>query len=410
MVHLAPQILLTCLGYAGVAAKTERLASVSADEWRRVIVLARQHSVSPLLHHRLKSLALSLPVEPADELKKDHLVLSMRNVRLYHILSDVLQLLQEKNIAVMVLKGAYLAEAVYSDIGLRGMNDIDLLVKKDDLPRVEQTLLASGGEATDCQRVITQDNYHFGYKLPGSGIKAEIHWTLMAMDNVTNDIHGMWARSQGVTIAQTATRALSPEDLLLHLCLHMAKHVFDMQLRMLCDIGEVVRHYEAKLDWSQIDSRARRWGIQRAVYVILRLAQELLEAAVPADRLASLCPDDFNECYLVQMRDQIFADITLKVNMNKTFRVARLCELKSADGKLTLLFQRLFLSREAMALIYPAPPDSWRIYLYYPARIPDMLKRHGAILWRLLRGDPRTQASAQHINKVAALKDWLVSG
>lgn len=410
MAHLAPQILLTCLGYAGVAAKTERLASVSADEWRHVVALARQQSVSPLLHHRLKSLALSLPIELADELKNDHLVLSMRNVRLYHGLGNLLRLLQEKNIAVIVLKGAYLAEVVYGDVGLRGMNDIDLLVKKDDLPRVDQELLASGFEATDFNRTITEINHHFGYKLPGSDIRAEIHWTLMAIENIAKDIDGLWSRSQSATIAQVSTRVLSPEDLLLHLCLHMTKHARDMHIRMLCDIGEIVRHDREKLDWSQIDARARQWGIYRAVYVVLRLAEELLESAVPLDWLGSLRPDDFREGYLDQMREQIFADPTTKGSMSQTAAVAQLWQPKYQNSKLALLRERLFPSREIMSLMYPKPADSWRIYLYYPVRIRDLFRRHGIIFWRMLRSNSQTLAAARSANEAASLKDWLMSG
>jgi hypothetical protein len=403
-------ILLTCLGYASVATKTERLARVSADEWKQVVTLARQHGVSQLLYHCLKPLAVTLPGQMAGELKRDYLVLAHRNICLYQALSKLLRLLREKNIAVIVLKGAYLAEAVYDNIGLRGMGDIDLLVRKGDLKRIEQELLALGGVPEDCNRVIAHDNHHFAYRLLDIGIRVEFHWTLHAMDSVQKDIDGLWSRAQSVTGAQTQIQALSPEDLLLHLCLHMAQHAHEMNIRMLCDISEVVRRYGATLDWQEVGTRARQWGVHRAVYVILRLARELLMVIVSADWLASLRQDDFNECCRDLMREQIFAYSALQGHMIRSPAVARLWYLKDPGSKLALLRERLLLSREVMALMYPAPANSWRIYLYYPVRIRDVLRRHGATFWRLIHGNSQTYAAVEHANQVAALRDWLMSG
>lgn len=404
-----PPILLTCLGYAGAAAKAERLARVPAEEWRRVVESARQHSVTLLLYHHLKPLDLALPGDMADELKQEHLKQALRNIRLYQELSRLLLLLQEKNIAVIVLKGAYLAEAVYDNIGLRSMSDVDLLVKKDDLLRVEQELLALGGVPEDCNRVIAQDKFHFGYKLLKSGLRVEIHWALNSSYPLQIDVEGLWSRAQPVTLAQAPAWALSPEDLLLHLCLHTAIHAYDMRVRMLCDIGEVVRRNGAGLDWQGIGARARQWGILRAAYVILRLAQELLEAAVPADWLASVQPAGFDERNLALARERILAARADGI-MAQSAQAARLWGTKGLGGKIALIRDRLLLSRESMAIMYPAPANSCRIYLYYPVRLKDVLMRHGGMLWRLARGDSKTRAAAERTNEVTGLRDWLMSG
>jgi len=410
MDQFAIPILLTSLGYSSEAAKRVRLVRVSADEWHTVVELSQQHSITSLLYHRLKSLNLSLPGDISQELELEYLKQAQRNIRLYHELGKLLRLLQEKNIAVIVLKGAYLAEAVYDNIGLRRMSDVDLLVKKNDLQRVEQELFALGFMPEDRNRVIAQINYHFAYRQPGNGLRLEIHWAIVPSSSLFQiDVDGLWSRSQPVILAQAGAQALSPEDLLLHLCQHTAKHSYDMQLRMLCDIGEVVRCYGAQLDWQEISARSRQWGVLRAVYVILRLARELLDAAVPAEWLASIRPDDFDELYLDLVREQI-VDNRAAGNMQQTFGVTRMWAAKGLGRKLALARDRLFPAREAMALKYPAPANSWRIYLYYPARILYVLLRHGATLWGLVRGDPKTRTAAEHTNEVTALREWLMSG
>lgn len=405
-----PPILLACLGYASEAEKTERLSRVSAEEWHGVVELARQHSVTPLLYHHLKPLDLLLPGELVENLKQEYLKQALRNIRLYQELSKLLRLLQEKNIAVIVLKGAYLAETVYDNIGLRSMSDVDLLVKKGDLLRVEQELLASGGMPEDCNRVITQYNHCFGYKLLKSGLRMEIHWTIRDSDHPFQiDVEGLWSRAQPVTLAQAPAWALSPEDLLLHLCLHTAKHAYEMQVRMLCDISEVVRRHGTGLDWQEIGARARQWGILRAVYLFLRLAQELLGVAVPADWLASLRPDSFDERYLTLARQKILAT-RVDGGMAQYAQAARLWGPNGLGHKIVIIRDSLLPSRESMAIMYPAPANSWRIYPYYPVRLKDVLVRHGATLWRLARGDPKTKAAAEHTNQVTGLRDWLMSG
>ena len=412
MDQFAVLTLLACLGYASEAAQAERLGRVSADgeAWREVVKLAQQHSVVALLYHRLKPLHLALSGETADELKQEYLKQAQRNIRLYHELGILLRRLQEKNTPVIVLKGAYLAEAVYDNIGLRTMGDIDLLAKNDDLLLIETELLALGYRPEENNRVVGLRNKHFRYILPKNGLTIEVHWALVVPKLPFRiDVRGLWDRAQPVTLAQAPALALSPEDLLLHLCLHTASNLREVQLRMLCDIGEVLRRNGAKLDWQEIDSLARQWGALHALYVILRLTQELLGAAVPVEWLASLRPDSFDERYLELIRRQLFAlHIERKAILSP--QAARLPELKGFNSKLALIRSRILLSREEMATKYPASANSWRIYLYYPVRLKYLLGYHGANLWRLVRGDPETRAVAVRKNEVALLNDWLKSG
>ncbi|MBI5827954.1 MAG: nucleotidyltransferase family protein, partial [Chloroflexi bacterium] len=185
----------------------------------------------------------------------------------------------------------------------------------------------------------------------------------------------------------------------------------EIRVRMLCDIGEVVRRFGAELDWQGLAARARQWGAVRAVYVILRLAQELLEVAVPGDWLVSLRPDGLSEHYLDLAREQILIERSgAKAALLGSNYLPQLWASKGLGNKLALIRDRLLPPRETMALTYPAPANSWRIYLHYPARIKDVLARRGATLWWLARGDSKTRALAEYSNQIMALRDWLMSG
>jgi len=58
-------------------------------------------------------------------------------MKVYAQLRKVLQVFCQEKVPVIVLKGALLAELVYQHIGLRTMDDVDLLVSKQDLGKAE---------------------------------------------------------------------------------------------------------------------------------------------------------------------------------------------------------------------------------------------------------------------------------
>jgi Uncharacterised nucleotidyltransferase len=317
-----------------------------------------------------------------------------------------------------MLKGAYLASAVYSDLGLRTMGDIDILVHQEHVTRVEQQLLSWGFLPGLEERVITPENYHFRYSLDGNRFEIELHWKLMGNNFPFQiDVDAMWNRAQPVTLAQVPALAFSPEDTLLYLCLHSIKHAYkyriehDTRIRTLCDIGEVVRRYGPEMDWQAIAARSHEWGAVHAVYMILRLAGELLDVPVPAAWLASSKPDNFDEKFIAIAQKETFTvrDDGDVVSYDQK-PAAQLWGTGNAFKKLTFFFERLFQSRESMASMYPAPADSWRIYLYYPVRFKDMLIRHSPMMWRLFRADQKITAQVERTNQLDELHNWLISG
>jgi hypothetical protein len=406
-------VLLDCLDRSDEAAAAERLALVSPQEWYAVIAQAHRHNVKPLLYHRVKRLGITLPAEAVEELRRAYLKNATRNMLLAHEVAILLRRLQEHSVPIILLKGVYLAEQVYEDIGLRSMSDVDLLVRAADVSCVEQALLAEGFEPSTPNRIIGKNNSHFGYTLPALRLLLEVHWTLIGGEGqfgtfpIEIDVAGLWARAQPLTLEDSSALALSLDDLILHLCLHTAKHAHELQLRMLCDIAEIIRKYGPDIDWEAVGARAQSWGIVRSVYLVLRLSRDLLGAAVPADWLVALRPSGFEERYLALARELILGDAVSALAPSPV--VARLWGPANLASKLAMVWRSLALPRETLARMYPAPADSWRIWLYYPVRARDVLARHGAAVWRLICGSGQARVAAERTNEVTALHDWMLS-
>ncbi len=92
-------------------------------------------------------------------------------------------------------------------------------------------------------------------------------------------------------------RALSPEDNLLHLCLHQSNHMFnELDLRGVLDLHEVVSRWAP--DWRTVLDRARSWGVLTALHLALRTARNLLGTGVPSFVIEQSRPASLRRAWL----------------------------------------------------------------------------------------------------------------
>jgi hypothetical protein len=176
----------------------------------------------------------------------------------------VLRRLRNCDIPVIVLKGAFLAEAVYIDPALRSsMADVDIMVPRQELPRVQATLLDMGYAPREREDIELRCRTTKGLApFTRSGFTVEPHWHIVHPTSPFRvDTAGLWARARPATIAGVEVLALSPEDLLLHLCLHtVQKHSLGLGLLPFCDIAETVRHYGPGADNGPTTETTERVG------------------------------------------------------------------------------------------------------------------------------------------------------
>lgn len=386
---------------------------LSEADWENLLQQSDRHKITPLFYHRLRTFHPDIPIPPnvMGKLRQAYLDNSARNLRLYNNICKVLKILRRDSIPVIVLKGAHLAELVYENRALRFMGDLDLLVKKDDLMRVDALLLEMGCTPTVHNRIVGKDNNEFVYVMPKRDVSLEIHWSILSsMFPFNIDTDGQWERSRPVLIAGVDAAVLCQEDLLLHLCLHAGCHGFEPGLKLFCDISEILQHNGGGLDWGLVQRRTSEWGIGKCVYLTLKLTMELLGVALPEGLMEALKPSDFDERFVALARDQIFSRrLRTGPPLSMWPAVARFWGSARLRDKVFLFLKGFFLPREAMARLYPPPADSIRIYFYYVVRLRDLLRVYGRDVWRWLRRDEEMQAFAKEGKDLTTLKDWLMS-
>lgn len=230
------QLLLVCakthLTGADLAQIGRDLSHASID-WDRLTERACYHGVAPLLYNNLQHMDTPdvWSRNALSGLKRAYYATAARNGLLYQALHEMLHALKTKGIPVIVLKGAALAETVYPHRALRPMSDVDLLIHKADLPRVEDTLMGLGYMLQPHMQPkawYQEHHYHFVCINPKRSAitpPIEVHWHIDRPSNAFQiDIDGLWERAISVAIAGVETLMLAPDDILLHLCLHTCRH------------------------------------------------------------------------------------------------------------------------------------------------------------------------------------------
>jgi hypothetical protein len=387
------------------------LEGLSISDWEVLIEASGRHGLTPLFYERLRAFHPDAPIP--DWVRRRLRLLFLRNagrnLNFYHGLGKVLGVLGKNNIPVMALKGAHLARLVYGNIALRPMGDLDLLVKKKDLPGVEEKLLGIGFAPIALQKKMTEIHHHLVYRWPEKEICVEVHWNIIGSAYPFHvDPEGLWNRARPAVFDGLEILVLCPEDLLLHLCLHTARDLYQTGLRPFCDLLEVIRRNENKMDWDQVFFRSGEWGIRKFVYLTLNLTRELLGASVPEDLLKTIRPPDFEERVMDWAREQIFAVRGREsANLFLSPNIARLWGNERLPGKASLFLKRTFPSSEEMVKLYPSDSGSLGIYFYYLVRFRDILLRHSRQVFRLLRRDEALKALAEQENNFTSLKGWL---
>jgi hypothetical protein len=408
------EVLLSCLRPGSGDLSGRETWTISDADWDELLQQSDRHGITPLLYHRLRTFHPTLPI-PAPilgNLRQAYLENAARNIRLYHNLSQVLGILHGNRIPVIALKGAHLAALVYENPALRFMGDLDLLVQKDDLMKIDALLLGMGCTPNEQNRIVGKDNHEFVYVMPRRDVSLEIHWSILPPSfPFPIDTEGQWERSLSARIAGVDAAVFCPDDLLLHLCLHAGcTHGFEPGLKLFCDISEILQHNRDTLNWVNFQRRSREWGAGKCVYLTLKLASDLLGVVFPAGVMESLKPSDFDNRFVALAKDQIFSRRPRDGQpLSMWPAVARFWGSASVNDKVSLFLKGFFLPRDAMARLYPAPADSLRIYFYYAVRLRDLLRVYGRDVWRWLRRDKAMQAFAKEGRDLTTLKDWLMS-
>lgn len=358
-------------------ATAARVHALSAQEWDDTLALALQHNLAPLLQRALRSgdALKNVPAAMRAQLEEQRRATALDNLRNYGEFRRIANALAQLGITIMALKGLQLAELVYRDISLRPMSDLDILVHAAQVEPAIAALRNLDYELNTGQG----GEYDLRLSHGRLGILVEVHWELaQANEPRVAPAEDLWRVAVPARLADADALVLPPEFLLLHVCTHLAyHHLFAFDLRALCDIAEIVRAYPA-LDWALVRELAERQSGVRGVAAALRLAREHLDAAVPADVLAALGAQTLDPDRLADALEQLGTFAATPQELQFAPNLRALGSHIGLRAKIALLWKRIFVSRAEIGRIYGIPEASARGYIYYAARLRDLVRRYAS--------------------------------
>jgi hypothetical protein len=284
----------------------------------------------------------------------------------------VLDNLDSLGIEVMPYKGVVLSQTLYGDMALRPSGDMDLLVHASDLPRTKKSVCELGytphltlSEAAE--RPNLRSGYECTFDHAGGRNLLELQWALQPnFYSVDFDLSGVFRRAMTVSVAGRQAKTPSPEDLLLILSLHAAKHVWG-RLIWLCDIAQLTKRPDLNWDW--ITSQAKALGIERIMHVTLLLAKSLLGAEIPSSPNSTLLSDATSRTLADNIRIEMADGVSCNVESLDYFWLMMRLRERRAD-------RLRFLRR----LTFTPGPGEWEA-IQLPARLFPLYRV--ARLWRL---------------------------
>jgi hypothetical protein len=269
-------------------ARAEGIAALnlSVADWNEILVLAEFHGVLPLAARNLSKNdhRRALPPEIQHALRSAQEESLRRSLWFTAELSRIMQHLERRQLRAVPFKGPVLARTLYRDPGLRSYSDLDFLISPDDFERARQALAEIGYHpATDLTPAVERFWLRKGYERSFDGAAGkhlvELQWALLSYFYAVDlDVNDLLARSERIDIGSCEVPCLSPNDLLLVLCLHAAKHLWT-RLIWLSDIAETLR--TQTIDYEVVFPRARSLGIARILGVSFWLVKNVLRAELP---------------------------------------------------------------------------------------------------------------------------------
>jgi len=335
---------------SSVLDRIRRLLEKPVD-WEMVLRLADDHGTSSLMYQNLLRLAAMVPSSTLASLRQRYEGNVYKSLFLTRELMRIVDRLEGLGIDAIPYKGVVMSEVYYGDMALRQSGDMDLFVRKRDVGRTKSALR----ELEYTTRLVIPDEvsedyiaagYEWTFDGPAGPNLLELQWALQPRFYAVDfDMEGLFERAVSVTVGGRSVKTPAPEDLLLVLSVHAAKHVWG-RLIWLCDIAQILKR--ENLDWDCVQGRTRKLGIERILQVTLLLANRFLGTAIPAAIESAVLADEAARGLADEISAALAAGVSYDTGHTSYFRLMMRLRERRAD-------RVRFLSR----LAFTPGPGEW---------------------------------------------------
>jgi hypothetical protein len=259
--------------------------------WNSILGTVIRAKIANPFFHQLQSLGIDqrIPTAVRRQFEIYYYKIGYQNIHILEQLVQLIRLLAEVRVDVIVLKGSALLAEVWPNPSLREMADIDILVRCGDLSAAEQSLQKNGYLPIEHHHPAEHYRKYHHHLVPyfnptaACRLPIEIHHNIeQPTDPISVDMSDFWNSARAITFNDTTLHVLSPENLLVHLCMSLAySNRFLNQIRDMIDISQTVFHFGTAMQWDNIVMVARKSAMANCIYYALYFSKNLFGAAIP---------------------------------------------------------------------------------------------------------------------------------
>lgn len=269
--------------------------------WDDIMKESTEHKVESLVYSAIgKNSIKSIDNELINLWKKKTFISGVGQLRHIKNVSEFLSEFNKENIPVIVLKGLVIRN-LYPKSELRTMCDADIWVQKENLQKVKQLLLNLGYTET-----VTSDK---DWCFIRGNTYVEVHWSIAnekSFYNVELFEKNIWENAVEVKLGDSYALSMCDEDLMVHICMHMAAHIKYMGfgIRQLCDLVLMVEKRGHIIDWDSFIFKLNQLGIYKFTTTIFTICNKLFDMKIP-NKMESL--NKKSDKYVELLIEEIFA-------------------------------------------------------------------------------------------------------
>ena len=282
------RLLIECARALVEPDRAERIRQLAGAglNWDRLLTLAHRNGLAPLLcRHLNKICATSVPADKLGSLRDYFQKNSAFGLLLTGELIRLLKVLNDNGISAVPYKGPALAVKLYGHGALRQFCDLDILVRESDVWAASGVIEAQGFvpdipiPEKKREAFVRRDYVRLFHRDAGRTL-VELHWGIAPRYfAVQFEAEAVWPRLEPMALQGATVFMPCPEDLLIMLSVHGARHSWD-KLEGVCSLAELLRRAQ-NMDWARVWQRSREMHCRRMVLFGLLLAHGLFDVPLP---------------------------------------------------------------------------------------------------------------------------------
>lgn len=274
---------------------------LAADK-QKLYKAAHLHELDGVVGSLAKHLGLCLGDEWQEEYDRQqrHLTFLREKAK------EICGIMDKAGIPMVILKNGGIMIGLVDNAAKCPMEDIDSLVRKSDFYKAHEILVNNGFtfkfrseyEAEKFDEAYRDGATEYYITTPdGEKMWFELAWRAVAgrwiRPDLEPDTDGFIERAYCPD--GTKARVLSPEDNLLQVCIHTAKHSYVRApgLRLHMDVDRIVAHTE--VDWDLFLQKVKATHVKTSTYLSLYIPSVLFGTNVPQYVLDELKPKNINK-------------------------------------------------------------------------------------------------------------------